>query len=99
MPFLLLCALALTFGLAVGFVAWKLSPTPPLEGARKVGETIGRHASLRAILDARLDPTTATGLALTLALVFAIGGGVLLGVLAFLVRTSSHLIGFDNSVA
>jgi membrane-associated phospholipid phosphatase len=99
MPFLLLCALALTVGLVVGLVAWKLGRTPPLEGAQKVGETIGRHASLRAILDARLDPTTATGLALTLALVFAIGGGVLLGVLAYLVRTNSRLIRFDSSVA
>jgi undecaprenyl-diphosphatase len=99
MPFLLLCALALTVGLVVGFVAWKLGRTPPLEGAQKVGETIGRHASLRAILDARLDPTTATGLALTIALVFAIGGGVLLGVLAYLVRTNSRLIRFDSSVA
>ena len=32
-------------------------------------------------------------------MVFAIGGGVLLGVLAYLVRTNSHLIGIDNSVA
>ena len=43
MPFLLLCALALTVGLVVGFVAWKLGRTPPLEGAQKVGETIGRQ--------------------------------------------------------
>ena len=99
MPILFLCALALTVGLAVGLVAWTLSPTRALEGARKVGASIGRHASLRTILDARLDPATATGLALTLALVFAIGGGVLFGVLAYLVRTNSHLIRFDSSVA
>ena len=30
---------------------------------------------------------------------FVIGGGLLLGVLAYLVRTNSHLIGIDNSVA
>ena len=48
---------------------------------------------------ARLDPAAATGLALTLALVFAIGGGVLLGVLAYLVRTNSGLTGIDRSVA
>src|SRR5436305_9083106 len=98
MPFLVLCALALAVGLVVGTLAWRLAG-PPLERARKAGETIGRHRSLRAILDARLDPSTATGLALTLALVFAIAGGVLFGVLAYLVRTSSHLIGFDSSVA
>jgi undecaprenyl-diphosphatase len=99
MPFLVLLALAVTVGLVVGVVAWKLAPTATVERARKIGETIGRHASLRAILDARLDPATATGLALTLALAFIVGGGVLFGVLAYLVRTNSHLIGFDNSVA
>lgn len=48
---------------------------------------------------ARLDPAAVTGLALTVAMVFAIGGGLLLGMLAYLVRTNSHLIGIDNSVA
>jgi undecaprenyl-diphosphatase len=51
------------------------------------------------MMAARLDPATVTGLALTLALGFAIGGGLLLGVLAYLVRTNSQLIGIDNSVA
>jgi undecaprenyl-diphosphatase len=105
MPFLLLLLVALAAGLVVGLIAWRYprnarpSPAPALDAARKVGETVGKHPSLRAVLDARLDPATATGLALTLALVFAIGGGVLLGVLAYLVRTNPHLIGIDNGVA
>ena len=41
----------------------------------------------------------ATGLALTLALLLAIGGGVLFGVLAYFVRTNSHLLDIDRSVA
>src|SRR4051812_35325919 len=97
-PLLLLLVIALAVGLVAGTLAWRLGG-PPLEGARKAGETIARHRSLRAILDARLDPATATGLALTLALDFAIGGGVLFGALAYLVRTNSHLIRFDSSVA
>src|SRR3954467_5435605 len=97
-PLLLLVAIALAVGLVAGALAWRLAG-PPLEGARKAGETIGRHRSLRAILDARLDPAAATGLALTLALVFAIGGGVLFGVVAYLVRTNSRPIGVDSSVA
>src|SRR5712691_963310 len=36
---------------------------------------------------------------LTVALVVAIGGGVLFGALAYLVRTNSHLIELDNGVA
>jgi membrane-associated phospholipid phosphatase len=105
MPLLLLLIVALAAGLVVGLIAWRYprnarpSPAPALDAARKVGETVGKHPSLRAVLDARLDPATATGLALTLALVFAIGGGVLLGVLAYLVRTNPHLIGIDNGVA
>ena len=50
-------------------------------------------------MGARLDPTAATGLALTVALGFAICGGVLLGLLAYLVRTNELLTGVDNGVA
>ena len=105
MPVLVLFALALTVGLAVGLLAWRYpriapgSPSPALDTAEKIGETVGRHPRLRALLKARLDPTVATGLALTLALVLVIGGGVLFGVLTYLVRTNAHLAGIDRSVA
>ena len=105
MPLLLLAAVALTVGLTAGLATWrypriaKTALAPASDTARKVGEAVGRHRSLRAVVHARLDPAVATGLALTLALVFAIGGGLLLGVLAYLVRGNSHLIGIDNSVA
>ena len=104
-PLLVLVALAVTVGVIAGLVVWRYprvavpAPAPALETARKVGETVGQHRRLRTILDARLNPETATGLALTLALVLAIGGGLLLGVLAYLVRTNSHLIGIDNGIA
>ena len=105
MPFLLLFVLALTIGFLVGVAVWRyprIPGTPPattLAAARKLGETAGRHRNLRTVLDARLNPAAATGLALTLGLAFVIGGGLVLGVLAYLVRTNSHLIGVDNSVA
>jgi membrane-associated phospholipid phosphatase len=104
MPLLALLILAVAVGCAVGLITWRYPRTPPrstptLDTARKVGETVATHRSLRAIMTARLDPATVTGLALTLALVFTIGGGLLLGVLAYLVRTNSRLIGIDNSVA
>jgi membrane-associated phospholipid phosphatase len=47
----------------------------------------------------RLDPQAATGLALTLALLLIAGAGVLLGVLAYLVRGDTSLVRLDNSVA
>jgi membrane-associated phospholipid phosphatase len=105
MPFLFLLALALTVGLVVGLLVWryprlaKPTVTPAIDTARKVGETVGRHPRLRSFLDARLDPAVATGLALTVAMLVAIGGGVLFGALAYLTRTNSDLTGIDNSVA
>jgi membrane-associated phospholipid phosphatase len=104
MPLVVLLIVAVTAGLAAGLLAWRYprasaSPDPALASARKVGETIGRHRSLRRILRARLDPAAATGLALTLALVVVIAGGVLFAVLAFLVRSNTHLHGIDNFVA
>ena len=105
MPILVLFALALTVGLIVGLVTWRYpriatpQVTPTLDTAKKVGKTVARHPRLRALLKARVDPTVATGLALTLALVLVIGGGVLFGVLAYLVRTNAHLAGIDKSVA
>ena len=60
---------------------------------------MAEHPRLRARIEGRLDPQTATGLALTVALVLAIGGGLLLGVLAFVVRADPNLLGIDTSVA
>jgi undecaprenyl-diphosphatase len=105
MPVLLLLVFALTTGLLAALVTArypriaKAPAAPALDTARAAGKTIGRHPRLRAVLAARLDPAVATGLALTVALVFAIGGGVLFGALAYLVRTNSHLIGLDNGIA
>ena len=105
MALLPLFALALTLGCLSGLVAWRYPRTsaapvaPAQDAAQKVGETAARHPGLRAFLGARLDPAAATGLLLTLALVLAIGGGVLLGALAYLTRTSSDLTAIDNGVA
>ncbi|HSS81582.1 MAG TPA: phosphatase PAP2 family protein [Gaiellaceae bacterium] len=46
-----------------------------------------------------MDPAAATGLALTLALLVVIAGGVLFGLLAYLIRSNAHLHGIDNGVA
>src|SRR6202165_4946874 len=102
MPLLALLKLALTLGGAVGLITWRYprtrtSPAPTLDNARKRGETVATHPRPRAIMAERRDPATVTGLALTLALVLTVGGGLLLGLLAYLVRTNAHLIGNDNS--
>ena len=105
MPFLLLLLVALSFGSLVGVVVWRYpriatpSATPTLDTAAKAAESAAQHPSLRVFLNARLDPATATGLALTVALAFTIGGGLVLGALAYLIRTNARLIGIDNGVA
>jgi membrane-associated phospholipid phosphatase len=111
MPFLVLILVALAAGSAVAALAWRYprvpapvrgpspAPAPALAAARAVGEQAGLHPRLRALLAPRLDPQTATGLALTLALGFTLLAGVLSGLLTYLVRTNSSLIGVDNGAA
>jgi membrane-associated phospholipid phosphatase len=105
MPFVVLLIAAATAGLLVGVAAWRYPrlepshPAPAADAGREVAATVRRHPRLRALVARRLDPAAATGLALTLALVLAICGGVLLGLLAYLARTKSGLIGFDSGVA
>jgi membrane-associated phospholipid phosphatase len=105
MPLLVLIVVAVSAGLAASLAAWRYprvaagSPAPAFDTARKAGEAAARHPGLRAALGPRLDPETATGLALTLALIASIGGGVGLGLLAYLERTNAALNRVDRSVA
>jgi undecaprenyl-diphosphatase len=105
MPFLVLLIVALAAGVWVGLVTWRYprrSPfarTPALATAGKVGETARHHAGVRRTLERRLDPESATGLALSLALLVVIVAGAVVGLLAFLVRTNARLNGLDRSVA
>jgi membrane-associated phospholipid phosphatase len=103
MPFLVLILVSLITGTLVAYAGWRY-PTPvvgqaPAEGAAEHIETeMERHPWLLRLVRGRLDPATATGLALTLALGLAIIGGLLIGLLAYLVRTSGTLVDVDNDV-
>ncbi|HEX4518748.1 MAG TPA: phosphatase PAP2 family protein [Gaiellaceae bacterium] len=105
MPVLLLFSAALAAGGLAGLLTWRyprqsrLARTPSLATAAKVGEAAQEHRSLRHLLDRRLDPESATGLALSLALLAVVVLGIVLGLLAYLVRTSPLLISIDNGVA
>jgi undecaprenyl-diphosphatase len=105
MPFLVLLIVALAAGSSVGLATWRyprkssFARSPALATAEKVGETAGGQAGIRRLLGRRLDPESATGLALSLALLFVIVAGAVLGLLAFLVRTNARLNGIDRSVA
>ena len=105
MPLLVLTLVAVTAGCLACFAAWRYpraeigSPAPAMAAARAAGDRAASHPGRRRFLAARLDPAAATGLALTLALIVTIAGGVMFGVLAYLVRTNGHLNRFDRSVA
>ena len=103
MPFLVLLLISLAAGTLVASMGMRY-PTPvvgeaPAEGAAERIETeMERHPWLLRLVRGRLDPATATGLALTLALGLAIVGGLLVGAFAYLVRSSETLVDADNSV-
>ena len=67
--------------------------------ARAAGEAVREHTRLRRFVVQRLNPSAATGLLLTLALVVTLVGGLVLGVLAVLVRRVAAVQHIDNSVA
>lgn len=105
MPLLLLFVLVLAISVVVGLVSWRYpriatpGPNSTIEAAREVGKKVRHHPRIRALLVSRLDPETATGLALTVAMIAVIAGGVVFGVLAYLIRTNAQLLGIDNGVA
>jgi len=99
-PVLVLVGVAL----AVGLLTWvalgrRPRPRSVARVAAEVGAAAGRRPWLRALVRARLDPNVGTGLAMTVALLVAICGGITLGLLAYLVRSSSLLVGVDNGAA
>jgi len=104
MPFLILLLFALsagvaTYGAALRYPTAAGAAPPATEAAgRQLGKEAVRHPWLGRLLRGRLDPGTATGLALTLALGVAVIGGLLVGLLAYLMRTNDRLVDFDRSV-
>jgi membrane-associated phospholipid phosphatase len=106
MPFLLLLLVALAIGSLVTVLAAHYPHTagvsqPSDKAAREIGHVIAEHQRLRRlrrVLRGRLDPTTATGLALSLALLVIIVAGLVIGALAYLIRSNSELASVDRSV-
>ena len=99
----LITALALGTLAALAALAYARSPATPnhpaLQAAEDVGELIRPHPWLRRTLASRLDRSVASGMLLTLALGAAIGGGLLLGLLAYLIRSLPATQRLDNAAA
>jgi membrane-associated phospholipid phosphatase len=103
MPIVVLLILSLALGALVAYAGYRyptpaVGHTPADKAAEKIETEMERHPWLLRLVYERLDPATATGLALTLALGLAILGGLLVGVLAYLVRSNQTLVDFDLSV-
>ena len=104
MPALVLIAVALLSGLIAWAVARRYpSETPGAVAARPVSVAVGRsaehHRRLQRWLRARRDPRVATGLLLTLAAAVVAAAGLVIGVLAYLVRGNDALRRIDNGAA
>ena len=67
--------------------------------AEAVGEMAAQDSRVRAFVRRRRDPVAATGLALTIALGAVIVGGVVIGLLAFLVRSNRAALDLDTGPA
>jgi membrane-associated phospholipid phosphatase len=105
MPLVVDLVAALAAGLLALLVArWyarsNVTPERPAEeAARAVGEAVREHTGLRRLVVRRLDPSVTTGLLLTVALTVTLVGGLVLGILAVLVRRVAAIQHVDNSVA
>jgi membrane-associated phospholipid phosphatase len=90
---------AIVAGLLATLATRRWPAVDPSRAAAAAAHGAATHpAARRSFLRARIDPDTATGLGLTLALVGIVVGGVVLGVLAFLVRNSdAGITGIDTS--
>jgi len=99
MPLLALLLVAVFAGGAVAWLSVAVSRRQPGEtAAEELGSTLAEHPRLHQA-SRRAGTAGATGLLLALALVVVIGGGLLLAVLAFLVRSDSGVVRLDRSVA
>ena len=104
MPIVVLVLIALAAGTLIALASLRY-PTPVAKptdmadlAAEQVEVEMERHPWLLQLVRERLDPATATGLALTLALGLAILGGLVIGSLAYLTRSSATLVDLDNDV-
>jgi undecaprenyl-diphosphatase len=100
-PFLVLLLIALLTGALVTLGSRRLTPSrgatqAAADAIQDVAEKATERQSWRR---RRMDPELATGLALSVALIATILGGLMIGVLAFLVRHSGTLRQADASAA
>jgi len=104
MPALVLIVVAVVSGVLAWAVARRYPYDVPGSATAEpvtaaIRRSAGHHRALRRWLRARRDPRVATGLLLTLAAAVVVGAGLVIGVLAYLVRGHDALRHIDNGAA
>jgi undecaprenyl-diphosphatase len=91
-------------GAAAGVATWLLvlrwpglDPATPRAATRAVAREVAHHSFLDTFIRRRTDPATATGLALTAAVVLAAAGAVGVGALLVMIQTDSGFARWDQS--
>jgi membrane-associated phospholipid phosphatase len=100
-PFLLLLLIAVLVGSVVTLAARRVAPGRGVTaaGAEAVQDVAEKVTERRPWVRARLDPEVATGLALTVALIATFVGGLVVSVLALLIRHNRQLREIDSGAA
>jgi membrane-associated phospholipid phosphatase len=100
---ILVVAVAAAVGaLLGGFVAWRVpnfDPAAPRADTHTIAEEVVTHPRTATFLSSRLNPSAATGLALTVALAIAVLGAIAIGSLFVMVQHNAGLARYDLSAA
>ncbi len=100
MPIILLAVVSALAGLSIALIfAWLAPPEGATAAAADAVEAAVEARGWSAWRKARMDPSIATGLALSAALAMVVAAGFVIALLAYLVRNSATLASVDSSVA
>ena len=99
MVLLVVAVLSVAVGL-VGFRVVRHWPTadPALRASEALGAKLRNHPKPRSFLRSRLDPATATGLVLTVALIGIVVAGAVVGLFAWMIRQDLGVVTVDLAV-
>ena len=71
---------------------------PAQTATKAIGTDLRSHVGSRRLLRSRMDPATATGLALTVALAGLVLTGVIVGLVAWMIRRDTGLVDIDRAI-
>jgi membrane-associated phospholipid phosphatase len=99
LPVVTLVALTTAAGIA-GFLLVRHWPQadPALSATESIGQRLGSRRGVRRFLRSRMDPATATGLALTVALLGIVLAGAVVGVFVWMIRRDVGFVNVDLAV-